>query len=283
MSLPNYAIRAITRPELDSAMDWAGAEGWNPGLHDAASFYAADPDGFLVGLIDGVPIASIFAVKYGATFAFIGGYIVKPEWRGQGYGMALWKAAMETLKGGNVGLDGVVAQQDNYRQSGFKLAHRNMRFETVSSGPRVLAAGIMPLATLPFEQVRTYDQDFFADERTQFLRHWIGHSQGAALGMLRGTELLGYGMLRPCRQGYKIGPLFADTPEVADALLRALMGEAEANQPVYLDVPQKNPDALAMAAKHGMTVSFETARMYTGPKPDLSMPRLYGVTTFELG
>ncbi len=83
MSLPNYEIRTMTRPEFDTAIEWAAAEGWNPGLHDAATFHGADPDGFLVGLIDGEPIASIFAVKYGATFAFIGGYIVKPEWRGR--------------------------------------------------------------------------------------------------------------------------------------------------------------------------------------------------------
>ena len=33
-------------------------------------------------------------------------------------------------------------------------------------------------------------------------------------------ELVGYGVLRECHQGYKIGPLFADDEDVADSLFR---------------------------------------------------------------
>src|SRR3712207_9059113 len=40
--------RPMRRPELDLALDWAAAEGWNPGLRDADAFWAADPEGFLL-------------------------------------------------------------------------------------------------------------------------------------------------------------------------------------------------------------------------------------------
>jgi GNAT superfamily N-acetyltransferase len=278
-----YLIRSMKRDELDLALGWAAAEGWNPGLHDADSFYAADPDGFLIGMLDGVPIASIFAVKYGESFAFIGGYIVKPEWRGKGYGMAIWNAAMASLGQRNIGLDGVVAQQANYRKSGFMFANRNIRYQTTGTGGRTHAPGTVALSTLPFEQIKAYDQAFFPAPRDEFLKQWIVQPEGAALGMMRGEDLIGYGVLRRCIDGYKIGPLFADTPEVAEALLLSLASEAKAGAPVFLDVSQHNPDALALAASHSMSVSFETARMYTGPEPDLSMPRMYGVTSFELG
>ena len=76
-----YVIRSMTRPEFDLALDWAAAEGWNPGLHDAAAFHAADPEGFLIGLLDGQPVAMISAVRHGQDFGFIGFYIVKPGWR----------------------------------------------------------------------------------------------------------------------------------------------------------------------------------------------------------
>src|SRR5690606_9900185 len=103
-------IRALTRDEMSLPIEWAALEGWNPGLHDADCFYAADPDGFLVGELDGEPVGCISAVKYGSEFGFIGLYIVRPEFRGRGFGMQLWRAAMERLAGRNVGLDGVVAQ-----------------------------------------------------------------------------------------------------------------------------------------------------------------------------
>jgi hypothetical protein len=60
----------MTRAEIDLGIDWAAAEGWNPGLHDAESFYAADPGGFLVGLLDNEPVGMISAVKYGHSFGF---------------------------------------------------------------------------------------------------------------------------------------------------------------------------------------------------------------------
>ena len=39
-------IRPMRRDELELGIDWAAAEGWNPGLHDAGSFFAADAGGF---------------------------------------------------------------------------------------------------------------------------------------------------------------------------------------------------------------------------------------------
>jgi hypothetical protein len=53
--------------------------------------------------------------------------MIVPHWRGQGIGWRLWTRGMARLAGHLVGLDGVPAQQDNYRKSGFTLAWRNVR------------------------------------------------------------------------------------------------------------------------------------------------------------
>ena len=134
-------IRTMRRDEVDLAVEWAAAEGWNPGLHDAGCFLAADPQGFLVGELDGEPVAVISAVRYGRDFGFVGFYIVRPGARGRGYGLAIWGEAMRRLEGRNVGLDGVVEQQANYRKSGFELAHRNVRYEGRGSGSAERAPG----------------------------------------------------------------------------------------------------------------------------------------------
>lgn len=271
------------RHELDTVLDWAAAEGWNPGLHDGECFHAADPGGFLLGLVGGAPVASIFAVKYGATFAFIGAYIVKPAFRGLGYGMAMWDAAMARLAGRNVGLDGVLARQANYAKSGFRLAHRNIRFEGVGSGRPVAMDEIVPLSSLNIDDVCRYDRTFFADDRVQFLQCWIRQTRHVAIGVLDKQGLAGYAVLRPCRSGYKIGPLFADTPALAEALFVSLQGKAAPGVPVFLDVPEPNEAACALATRHQLRACFETARMYTGAQPALCLSRQYGITTFELG
>jgi len=279
----DYRIRPMTREEAGLAIDWAAAEGWNPGLNDAPCFYAADPQGFLLGLWGEEPVASISVVKYGSDFGFLGFYIVKPAYRGRGLGFALWQAGMASLAGRNVGLDGVVAQQDNYRKSGFALAWRNIRQEGVGGGEAPADTRLVRLASLPFETVRAYDQPFFPADRSTFLRCWLAQPGSTAIGFVESGRLKGYGVLRRCRQGYKIGPLFADHPAIAESLFLALKAGAGAGEKIYLDTPEVNPQAVALARRHSMTLAFETARMYTGGSPPLPMDRLYGVTSFELG
>jgi ribosomal protein S18 acetylase RimI-like enzyme len=286
-----FTIRTMSQDDLALAIDWAAREGWNPGLHDAVPFRAADPGGFLMGVLDGEPVAAISAVRYGEGFGFIGFYIVVPERRGRGFGLAVWQAALDRLQGRTVGLDGVVAQQDNYRRSGFELAYRNMRFEGVAGDadagvPDAPASRILPLVPLhevPEAGLLDYDRNFFPEPRADFLRAWIAQPGTVALGAVQDGQLVGYGVVRPCRVGWKIGPLCADSPELAEGLIAALQRRIPAGAPFFLDIPADNPAAWALVARHGMRMAFETARMYLGPAPELDLERIYGITSFELG
>ena len=279
--LRRYVIRTMTAGELGFAVDLAAAEGWNPGLHDAEAFHAADPGGFLIGVLDGAPIACISAVSYEQRFGFIGLYIVVPEHRGKGYGLAIWNAAMQRLAGHDVGLDGVVAQQDNYRKSGFTLAYGNVRFEGRGGGPA--PADLIDVRAVPFDRLCELDRRVFPAARPEFLRAWMDRPGGSALAAVEGDALRGYGVIRPCRVGFKIGPLVADTPATADSLYRGLASHAPDGSAVYLDVPEINAAAMALADRYAMRRVFDTARMYTGEPPPIDLHRLFGVTTLELG
>ena len=283
MQSKSFTIRVMTRAEVDIAIEWAALEGWNPGPYDAECFYQADPNGFLIGLLEGAPIAAISAVKYSDNFGFLGFYMVRTGFRGMGFGLQMWKAGMARLKGCTVGLDGVIAQQENYSKSGFKLAYRNIRF--LGSGGANLPAdpGILPLSMVSFDELCRYDRLFFPADRAEFLRYWINQPQSTALGILQNGRLAGYGLIRACRTGHKAGPLFADTPELAEQLFVALKANVPVGSQVFIDVPEPNPDAISLVNRHNMTPSFETARMYTGFAPELPVNRIFGVTSFELG
>ena len=270
----------MTQDEVAIAADWAAAEGWNPGLDEAACFFGADPNGFFLGMLDGEPVACISGVAYDETFGFLGFYIVKPEHRGQGYGLRIWQHCMDYLGGRNVGLDGVVEQQSNYRKSGFRFAYNNIRHEGVGEAGDL--SGVVPLSQLTFEACAAYDRACFPVPRSSFLEAWLSMPQSSAFGIERGGRLAGYGVIRRCRIGHKIGPLFADDAEAAETLFRALSAQVP-GEPIFLDIPEVNPEAKALVERHGMTPVFETARMYTGPQPGIDLAKIYGVTTFELG
>jgi ribosomal protein S18 acetylase RimI-like enzyme len=273
-------VRPMSEADLERALDWAASEGWNPGLHDARCFHAADPQGFLVGELGGVPVGCVSAVRYGPDFGFLGLYIVKAEHRGRGFGLELWRAALDRLGDRAIGLDGVVAQQENYRRSGFRLAFRNIRQRGQGGGAP--PPGLTELRTIPCDEIARYDRTAFPAPREAFLRSWIGQPEAFALGVVSGRSLTGYGVLRACREGFKIGPLFADDKETAERLFAGLIARAP-GAPVFLDTPEANPAALALAARRGMTPVFETARMYRNGAPEMRLDRSFGVTTFELG
>lgn len=278
----HYEIRPMGPGEINLAIDWAANEGWNPGLHDADAFLAVDPQGFYVGLLDGEPIACISAVNYDDSFGFLGFYIVRPEFRGRGYGLAIWNAAIAHHGDRNVGLDGVPAQQHNYQKSGFVLAHRNVRYEGTALGGQI-APGVVELSRLRFARLAAFDRQLFPADREAFLREWIALPDSHALAAVVDGDLRGYAVMRACRVGYKIGPLFAESEVIAEDLFISLTSRIDPGTPIYLDVPELNPAAVELAERHGMTPAFETARMYNRGQPPIDLNKVFGITTFELG
>lgn len=273
-------IRPMTKAEVVIAVDWADQEGWNPGLSDGDCYYAVDPKAFYAVLLDGRLIGSFSIMPYPAGFAFGGFYILEPECRGQGIGLAVQEYADRLAAPYNFGIDGVFEMQDRYADHGFIFSHRNIRYEGVGGGDR--PPGLVEVASLPFDDLVRYDARHFPVERSTFLRHWLAQPGATALAVVEDGEIRGYGQVRPCRRGAKIGPLFADTAEIAERVYAGLAA-AVPGEPLFLDVPEPNEEGVALAGRHGMVPVFGTARMYTKEIPPLPLDECYGVTSFETG
>ena len=278
--------RQATRAEFDLAVSWAAAEGWNPGLSDADIFWATDPSGFVCAERDGELIATGSIVRYGEAFGFMGFFIVRPDLRGQGIGREFWYWRRDMLRerlrpDAPIGMDGVFNMQPFYAKGGFQLSHRNLRMGGIAHTYEK-AGNLVALRELPFTEVCTYDQRHFGFDREPFLKQWIDTDNSLSLGSMKDTKLSGIGTIRRCQQGYKIGPLFADDAETAEQLFCALSNHAAGNA-VYLDIPENNPSAQALASKYQLQEVFGCARMYHGATPTLPWENIFGITTFELG
>src|SRR5258705_4486744 len=212
LAMNGLPIRPMRPDEISIALNWAAAEGWNPGLADDACFAAADPEGFFIGELDGAPAATVSCVNYGASFAFLGFYIVREDLRGRGYGLSLWRAAIAHAGARVIGLDGVVAQQQNYRRSGFELAYANVRYGGTVTAPHAPQAGVIALTDVPLATVAAHDATVFPAPRTAFLRAWIGSPGHVGCALVRDCGLAGWGGIRPCPKGPKIGPLGGHHP-----------------------------------------------------------------------
>ncbi|WP_341365531.1 GNAT family N-acetyltransferase [Yoonia sp. BS5-3] len=259
--------------ELDTILDWAAAEGWNPGLDDAAAFWAADPGGFFVA-VDGVrPVAAISVVNHTDHFAFLGLYIVTPNYRGRGVGYALWQHALAHAGTRTVGLDGVQEQQANYAASGFVHAGGTTRFAgAVMAQP--VSARLATAADIP--DLIGREADVTGVHKPAYLGAWFTNTAD------RKTLLLGGGIctIRKCRSGAKIGPLIA--PDLVTA--RDLIGQAAGyfGPDVIIDVPDAAGGLTGLCNDLGLTPGFQTARMYRGAAP-AACGDIFAVTSLELG
>lgn len=280
--MSDFIIRKMKEHEVQIAVDWAQKEGWNPGLNDAHCFYQADPNGFFIGLLDGEPIAVGSAVVYSDNFAFCGLYIVKNEYRKHGYGLKLTEERLKYVGNRITGIDGVLENVVKYERLGYVSCYKQIRYEWTGNSTIADTPFVVDVNTIPFDQLNAFDQKYFQAPRPNFLRSWINQPNSFALAYVDKQQIHGYGVIRKCSIGYKIGPLFAESLEIAKMLLEVLRSKVS-DGPVFLDTPEVNLDSQALAEHYKMSPKFEVIRMYRNGIPKLPLNNIYAVTTFELG
>ena len=279
-------IRPLDLAGVRTLVDWAAKEGWNPGLSDAELFFAADPNGFYGCFIDDQLVAGGSVVSYGGEFGFMGLFIVKLQFRGAGIGKQLWHFRKNHLlsrlkKPAAIGMDGVVAMQPFYNQGGFDIHFRDERYQRMGE---VFAANpnVSPVNQNDLKAILEYDLLCFGVDRKDFLVPWIEQPHGYAVKYCLNQQLHGFAVIRKCQSGFKIGPLFADDGDIAEALYEQCLTVASGDL-VFIDIPMLNQSAVRLVKKFQAEYVFECARMYHGAPPKTPISKVFGITSFELG
>lgn len=281
-------VSRIDESGLRKLIDMAAAEGWNPGCHDAQTFFQTDPDGFVGVHRDDALIGGGAIVRHSDGFGFMGLFLMSPEFRGQGIGRKLWYARRDRLRErlaprAAIGMDGVSAMVDFYREGGFVPQYISSRFQTMAKPIETEIDGhVVPLTGADRPNLAELDRRAFPGERGAYLSAWLHQSEAYIYGYEVNARILGYGVMRPCMEGWKIGPLFAESPEIANALMTAFLRAADGAL-VSIDVPSKNSAAEGLCRSFGMESAFQCTRMYYGPPPTYDASLIYGLTSFELG
>jgi len=282
---PGYQIDQMTPAEAGMLDAWAAQEGWNPGLSDIDVAWTFDPAAFVAIRKDGDLAGGGVIIAYGQEAGFMGLFIMRADLRRQGIGRVLWHERLRRLRerlqpGAPIGMDGVFAMAPFYEAGGFTYLYRDLRYQGEAAGQCDPAA--VPLDQIAWPELAAYDARVSGIQRPDFMRGWLTQPGGKGFALLQDGGLSGYGFLRPCRSGYKIGPLYAESPAVARRLLGSLLS-TNPGQPVSLDVPEPNTAALRIVDELGWTQSFGCARMVNGTPIAFPVAEVFGVTSFEFG
>ena len=173
---------------------------------------------------------------------------------------------------------------DFYQEGGFVPNYISSRFQTEAAPNLAIHdPSVRPMGEEDFESIHEFDGRCFPGERAGYLSAWLRQPDAHQYVYRREDRKIGgFGTLRPCLVGWKIGPLFAETPEIASALIATFISCANGDQ-VSIDVPSINPVAQDLCRSLGMSEVFQCTRMYFGPKPVYEASLIYGLTSFELG
>ncbi|MBR0556280.1 GNAT family N-acetyltransferase [Ciceribacter sp. L1K23] len=274
-------VRTLEPAEVTNLVGWAAGEGWNPGLGDAEAFRAADPDGFIGCFVNGELAAGIAAIAYDTSFGFIGLYICRPMFRGQGFGRRVWDAGMSYLGDRVIGLDGVPEQQGNYASMGFAPLYETVRWSGVAPKSMATPQSVRLATDDDLAALAQLDRRHFPADRTGFLKTWLAAPRSAFVREAHG-QITGFAVVRDCGDGAKIGPLFATDEDTAEDLFAACLA-SRPDSLLAIDVPQHQVGFAETLEHAGFAPGFTTARMYRGKAPVVALAGVYGVTTLELG
>lgn len=285
-------MRHMSMKDFELVRSWCIEEGWNLGLYDASAYYQADPNGHLLFLEKNLPVGSISLVKHSDTFMTIGPYIVKKEYREKGYGAEIWKNAKVNLKSApnpNILLYSVPAQVHRYSHLNFKSQFTNQRWQLENhlKNDQIKNDGITPITPNLIKQVSHYDKKIFSASRQIVFSEMLTHENIKGFVIQNDNHVMGFGFIRPCIKGYRIGPLMAEDINTAKSLITALVNSVN-NRLIIIDSPAVNNERERLMKDLGFSrvEESDTIAMISGPLPCNfldNIDRYYAIFSLEIG
>jgi ribosomal protein S18 acetylase RimI-like enzyme len=263
-SLAGVSIRKMTPSDIATGLRLCRASRWNQTERDWRYFLTAAPDGALVATEGGAVIGTVATLPYG-PFAWISMVLVEPSARGRGIGTMLLTKGLDLVTAGSTArLDATPAGEVIYRKLGFVPEYALTRFfldARVAAPTRAPTA--RPLEPRDWPALLDIDRHAFGASRATLLE---GFAAGApeyawvaeARGHVRGYVVGRHGHVRE-----QIGPLVADSPETADALLGAVLA-SQPDRRMFIDVPDDQHAFRGRVAQLGFAVERPFLRMYRG-------------------
>jgi len=269
---------------LEAALALSRAVGWPHRAEDWALALATGRG--LVALEGAAPVGTILWWQLESDWATLGLVIVAPGMQGRGLGRRLMAAALDTLEGRGVLLNGTLAGLPLYRSLGFAPLGEVRQLQGVARpiGAGAETAGLRAMRLGDLEAVIELDGRASGLPRGRILRALIPESEGLVLE--RAGALRGYALCRRFGRGLLVGPLIAPDAGAALGLIDAWIarGPAGAEAFLRLDVPLESGLSDQLAAR-GLAGAGDVVTMVRGhaPQPDPTGPRNFALASQAWG
>ena len=291
-----FKIRTLQKVDIERVTDWSRKEGFAPGFGDVNIYKNTDKQGLWIGSLGSNPIGCIAGIKYNSLYGFIGLFIVDKIYRGNGYGVKLWKHVIDNLNEVTcLGIEAAPDRISDYKLWGFEPSSITTRWMINKDKNFLLNKKFQPLpekyhfiegSNIKQDIIQEYDNNKENTPRPHFLSDWLSHKDGTVIAVVDNSgSCVAFSRIRPCLLvegvGHRVGPLIADSPLLASFLLLKLISSYQGV--ILIDSPGLNPKANKLFISLGFNEISHTVRMYKGKQPSISMNEIYGLACLELG
>lgn len=262
MARSDLEIGRLAERDLADADALVRDAGWNQTADDWRVFLDY---GTVYALRDqGGVIATAATLPYGDKFAWISMVLVSGSHQRQGHGTTLMRRCIDDIVAAGMVpvLDATPAGRDVYKALGFEDAGKFRRMILRERGTVPFHPGdvmIESISDSAWAELCEYDAGIFGADRSKVLARLRGRLPEAEFCMWRGGRVAGFMLGRVGRKAVQLGPLVAESDEIACALLAQALETLPA--PVYLDVVDGKPKIAAWLAEAGFVAERPLTRM----------------------
>ncbi len=262
MALSDFEIGHLSADDLADADALVREAGWNQTVDDWRTFLDY---GTAYAIRDkGKVIATAATLPYGGKFAWISMVLIAGYYRRQGLGTKLMRHCLYDLLSANLipVLDATPAGRDVYTGLGFEdsWGYRRLLLKDRNIIPAVEEdVAVEAISDSAWQQLCEYDASVFGADRSQILTRLRGRLPEAEFCVWRGGHIVGFLLGRMGRKAAQLGPLVAESEEIACALLAQALEMV--SPPAYIDLIDDKPLAARWLATAGFVAERPLTRM----------------------
>jgi GNAT superfamily N-acetyltransferase len=277
-------IRTMSVSDIPAGLRLCRASGWNQTERDWQDFLRAAPQGALVAVESEHVIGSVATLPYG-PFAWISMVLVDPAARRRGVGTLLLNRGLALIpEAVTARLDATPAGEVLYRKLGFTGEYSLARWFLDAirrNAARPTSARAISRADWP--AILNMDVHVFGASRAKLLERLAGDAPEYAWMVEGEDRLQGYVFGRHGFVRDHIGPMVAESADVAEQLLDACLG-ANPDRAVFIDAPADQQRWRDVLVDRGFAIERPFLRMYRGQLTSAGQPpRIFAITGPEFG
>jgi GNAT superfamily N-acetyltransferase len=231
-------------------------------------------------------VATTLLLPYARRIAWLAMVLVAERHRHQGVASALMSQALQRCDelGLAAGLDATPDGRRVYRPHGFQDLYGLQRLQCARPRHRAVEVervSLRDLSAIDAKRVIDLDAEVFGVPRAAVVGYLQSAAPQRALVAKSAGRLVGFVLARPGRRALHLGPITANSAEIAQALVsRALVG---AKGPIVIDVPDAQDRFQAWLSSVGFLPVRPFTRMLRGPAGLGDSRRTFAVAGPELG